>query len=320
MKKILITGVAGLIGSHLLDEIMEFTSDHVIGLDTLQTSNLKHIEHHLKNPRFEFIQQDVMNIDTLSEKKWCDIDTIVQLAAAKKSGEDGSWYETFRINFSGTEKVLNFAKRLSATFIFASTSDVYGVSKDLPFHEEQNLVLGPSPVKRWSYAVSKLAAEHLCFAYYKEFGVPIIILRYFGAFSHRSHQSWRGGHIPIFIDAILNHKSVIVHGTGRQTRSMTHATDIASGTLMAIYCKNAIGKIVNLGSTEEVSILETIKLIERISGKSAQIQFIPHKELFGNYEEIQRRIPNLSLAKKLLSYVPKISFYVGLQKTISLWQ
>jgi UDP-glucose 4-epimerase len=317
MKQILITGVAGMLGSHLLDALLE-RGNKVIGIDNLSYGKMENIAHNLENENFSFYRVDVRDIDTLKILSK-DVDWIVHLAAVKKINESQSAIDTLTVNVEGTKNVLEVAKMWGCKVIFASTSDVYGTSPDIPLKEDGDLVIGPSMIKRWSYAVSKLYGEQLCFSYYKDYGVPIVILRYFGAFSHRSSFLWSGGHIPIFIHAILNDEEVIIHGDGKQTRSMAYVSDLVDGTILAMECEDAIGQIINIGNDEELSVLDTAYLIHRIAntGRELRLRFVPFEEVFGQgYKDIMRRVPDLTKAKKILGYSPKVKLEEAIKFTI----
>ncbi|RME18882.1 MAG: NAD-dependent epimerase/dehydratase family protein, partial [Bacteroidetes bacterium] len=259
MKKVLITGVAGMIGSHLLDKLLSMGTYEVVGIDDLSFGKMENIQHNLSHPNFKFYRVDVRDYETL-KILGKDIDVIVHLAAYKKISEKEQAMPTFSINGGGTENILKVAKMWGCKVVYASTSDVYGMSSDLPLREDGDLVLGPSMIKRWSYAVSKLYGEQMAYGYYKDYGVPVVIIRYFGGFSPRSSFQWSGGHIPIFIRAILNDEDVIIHGDGSQTRSMGFVYDLVEGTVLAMENKNAIGEIINIGNDEEMSVLESAKL------------------------------------------------------------
>ena len=205
--------------------------------------------------------------------------------------------------------VLELAKKIKCRLIFASTSDVYGISKDVPFKEDSNLLIGQSNAKRWAYAVSKIFCEHLCFSYHKDFNLNITILRFFGGFSERSSFNWSGGHIPIFINQIMNNKVVTIHGNGKQTRSMGHASDLAYGLYLTIKSKKVNGQIINIGNNEELSVIDSAYLIADILNKDKKkikIRFIPENKIYGSYKDLRRRIPDLKKAKKLIGYKPKI--------------
>jgi len=315
MKKILITGVAGMLGSHLLDELLK-RDYKVIGIDNLKIGKEENIRHNLKDKNFTFKKSDILDIETLN-KAAKDIDIIVHLAAAKKIDEKGSALNTLRVNSEGTYNIFEIAKKKKIKVIFASTSDVYGLSNTLPLKEDGNLIVGSSTAKRWSYAVSKIYGEQVSFAYYKEHKVPMVILRYFGSFSPRSSFTWSGGHIPVFIDAILNNKEVIIHGDGTQTRSMGYAEDSVNGTILAMENERAVGEIFNIGNNEEMSIIDTVNLIQEISGKQeVRKRFVPFEEIFGSYREIMRRVPDLTKSNQILGYFPRISLREAIEITI----
>ena len=316
MKNVLITGVAGMIGSHLLDEMLKLDYS-IIGIDNLSYGNYENISHNIDHPNFKFYNVDINDFETL-KILGKDIDTIIHLAAYKKIGEKDLAMPTFKINCNGTETIFEVAKMWGSKVVFASTSDVYGMSPDLPLNEDGDLLLGPSMIKRWSYAVSKLYGEQLAFAYYHDYNVPIVVIRYFGGFSPRSSFAWSGGHVPIFIRAILEDKELIVHGDGTQTRSMGFVSDLVHGTILALESPKAIGEIVNIGNDEELSIIDTANLIYDIAqtGNEKKIKFVPMSEVFGKYKDIMRRIPDLRKAKELLGYEPKVRIEDAIKATI----
>jgi UDP-glucose 4-epimerase len=318
MRKVLITGVAGMIGSHLLDYLIDKRYE-IIGTDNLSFGKLENIQANMDKENFKFCRVDITDAETLKILAK-DMDMIVHLAAVKKVSELDSSMATLKINVQGTENVLEAARIWGCKVIFASTSDVYGMSPDLPFREDGDLLLGPSMIKRWSYAVSKLHCEQLAFAYYKDFSVPIVVLRYFGGFSPRSSFSWSGGHIPIFVDAVLNDKEVPIHGDGKQTRSMAYVDDLVEGTTQAMESEIAVGEVINLGNDEEMSVIETAHLIHEMAdtGNELKLKYIPMEDVFGKYKDIMRRVPDLTKAGNLLGYQPKVSMKEAIRKTIEL--
>jgi UDP-glucose 4-epimerase len=316
MKNILITGVAGMIGSHLLDQMLAY-GYHVVGIDNLSYGKMENILHNIDNPNFKFYRVDVCDYESL-KILGKDIDIIVHLAAFKKIGEKDLSMPTFKINCNGTENIFEVAKMWGCKVIFASTSDVYGMSPDLPLKEDGDLLIGPSMIKRWSYAVSKLYGEQLAFAYYHDYNVPVVIIRYFGGFSPRSSFSWSGGHVPIFIRAVLENNEILIHGDGSQTRSMGFVSDLVAGTLLAIENDKAVGEIINIGNDEELSVIDTAHLIYKIANTRhvPKIKFIPMSDVFGEYKDIMRRIPDLSKAKRLIGYQPKVKLEDAIKATI----
>lgn len=315
-RKILVTGVCGMIGSHLLDELLE-RGESVIGVDDLSYGKLDHIRSATKHPRFKFVRADVLDADALYRKAG-RVQVVVHLAAVKKIGEETRALPTLEVNAMGTQAVMEYARRSKAKVVIGSTSDVYGTSPKVPFNEEGDCVIGPSTAKRWAYAVSKLYAEHAALAYYKDEGVPTVVLRYFGGFSERSSVTWSGGHVPIFIDAIARDREVIVHGDGSQTRSMAHVSDLVQGTLLAMDEPRAVGQIINIGNDQELSVLATAKLIHRLmrTGRPLKIRRVPMKRVFGSYREIKRRIPDLRKARRLLGYRPKVRLEDAIRRVI----
>jgi UDP-glucose 4-epimerase len=318
MKRILVTGVSGMIGSHLLDCLIEKNYE-IVGIDDLSYGKIENIQPHLEADRFKFYRVDVGDFDTLKILSK-DIDIIVHLAAVKKVSELDSSMATLKINVNGTENVLEAARMWGCKVVFASTSDVYGMSPDLPFREDGDLLLGPSMIKRWSYAVAKLYCEQMAFAYYKDYSVPIVIIRYFGGFSPRSSFFWSGGHIPIFVNAILNDEEVTIHGDGKQSRSMAYVDDLIRGTVLAMENENAIGEVINLGNDEEMSVIDTAYLIHRVAdtGKDLKLKYVKMEDIFGKYKDIMRRRPDLTKAKSLLGYVPRISIEEAITRMVQI--
>ena len=313
-RRILITGVCGMIGSHILDVLLD-AGEEVVGVDNLSFGKKENIESALHRSNFKFIKMDISDTKRLRRVAG-KADIILHLAAVKKISENDPSLATLKGSAEATESVLRVARDCGAKVILGSTSDIYGTSTSLPFREDGDSVIGPSTAKRWAYAVSKLFCEHLAMTYQKDFGVRVVILRYFGCFSERSSTSWSGGHIPIFIDSILSGRPVVIHGDGKQTRSMAHASDIVRGTLLAMDSSRAVGEIINLGNDEEVSVVDCAKIISKMTGMKARIRFVPIKKLFGTYREIARRVPDLSKAKRLLGYKPEISFREALRRVI----
>ncbi len=305
-----------MIGSHLTEELL--TKGYTVtGIDDLSYGSLDNLKASLSNINFKFYRVNILDFDSL-KILGKDMDTIIHLAAVKKISEKDISLPTLLVNTKGTENVLETAKMWGCKVVFASTSDVYGMSPDLPLNEDGDLLLGPSLIKRWSYAVSKLYGEQLAFGYYHDHKVPIVVIRYFGAFSSRSSFAWSGGHVPIFIRAILNDEEIIIHGDGLQTRSMGFVSDLVNGTILALESDKAIGEIINIGNDEELSVLETAKIIHRLANtkKDLKIKFVPMSEVFGKYKDILRRIPDLSKAKRILGYQPAVKLEDAVRLTI----
>lgn len=318
-QKVLVTGVAGFLGSHLLDRLLD-AGHSVVGIDDLSMGRLSNMEGRLKDERFRFLQRDVTRGETFADLPR-DFDCIVHLAAFKIP-RYGKAIDTLRINYQGTDQVLQFAVEVGCKCVLASTSDVYGRNPNVPFSEESESVIGSSKVARWGYAVSKLFDEHLAFAYQDSYGIPVTLLRFFGSYGPRQHLTWWGGPQSVFIDAVLNGRAIPIHGDGLQTRSFTYVSDTAEGIYEATVNPAADGEILNIGSTHEITILNLAKAIHRLSGAPGEpnIEFIPYESFTGKrYEDVRRRVPDVSLCESLLGVKAAIGLDEGLRQTID-WQ
>jgi UDP-glucose 4-epimerase len=318
-KKFLITGAAGFLGANLIERVVA-DGHHVIALDNLSMGKLANLEG-LIGPKVEFRQADVTDpraFDNVGD----GVDVIVHLAAFKIP-RYGKAIDTLKINYQGTENALEYARRTGCKAVLASTSDVYGRNPQLPFSEEgSDSVIGSSKSPRWAYAVSKLFDEHLGLAYADAYGFPVTILRFFGSYGPRQHLSWWAGPQSVFIDCVLNDKPIPVHGDGKQTRSFTYVSDTVEGIYQSMIRPEANGEIINIGSTQEITILELAQKITRLAGKpgAANIELIPYASFTGKkYEDVMRRVPDVSLCTKLLGVKAQVDIDVGLARTIE-WQ
>ena len=317
---VLVTGVAGFLGSNLLHRLL--AEEHsVIGIDNLSMGHRANIADALEQPEFRFIEADAMDAK-IFESLGDDIDVAVHLAAFKIP-RYGKAIDTLRINYHCTENVLEFARRRQIKCVLASTSDVYGRNPEIPFSEESSdSVIGSSKSPRWAYAVSKLFDEHLAFAYQDAFGFPVTLLRFFGSYGPRQHLSWWGGPPPVFIDAVLNDKPIPIHGDGMQTRSFTYVSDTIDGLYAAILEDAANGEVLNIGSDEEVTILELAQRIKAASGTPGDlnVEMIPYESFTGKrYDDVRRRVPDTGLARTLLGVEARVTLDEGLRRTIE-WQ
>jgi len=315
-KKILITGVAGFIGSNLLPVLLK-KGHEVIGADNLSQGFIRNIEPYRNDFRFE--KADIRDKNAMAPLVQ-GVDIVAHLAAFKIP-RYGNAYDTLMVNSQGTLNILELIADRNIKIVFTSTSDVYGKNPALPFSEESDLVLGPTNIKRWAYAASKIFDEHLLFAFQEKHKVPISIIRYFGGYGPNQNPTWWGGPQSVFIDAVLTGKPMEIHGDGTQTRSFTYVSDHADGTTKVIESDKAIGEVFNIGNTREIKIVDLAKLIWKISGQKgeAPLKFIPYTSFSGKYEDVKRRIPNISKAKNLLGFEPKVDMEEGLKITYE-WQ
>ncbi len=310
----MVTGGAGFIGSHLCGALLD--KGYIVRCyDDLSYGSKENIKHLAQRDDFSFHHNDVC--DAASLHKAMDNVSLVFHLAARKIPRYGNALSTLRINNDSTRNVFEAAEKQSCKVILASTSDVYGKGSP-PFKETGDLLIGPSDSRRWSYAVSKVFDEHLGLAYHGEKNLPVVILRFFGSYGPRHHRSWWGGPQSVFIDQVLADKEITIHGDGSQTRSFTYIDDLISGIMAAAESEKAVGEIINLGSDEEVSILQLGQMINDLirPGQSPKITFVSYESFGGKYEDVRRRIPDLSKAKKILGYRWHTKLIDGLAKTI----
>ena len=319
MHRILVTGAAGFLASHLTDLLLA-KGYHVVGVDDLSHGNLRNLEQASRNARFSFHDVSVCDLGAL-RRSVGRVDAVVHLAAFKIPRYSTAT-STLLVNSQGTQNALTLACEQSARFIITSTSDVYGKNPSLPFSEDGDSVLGPSTVSRWAYAASKLYDEHLTFAMAEDADIYATVLRIFGSYGPRQNASWWGGPQSVFIDAVLRGETIPIHGDGLQTRSFTFVHDTVRGIAAAVEASTARGEIVNIGSKEEVTILELARRIHRMCGKAGDpaIKLIPYGEIANKkYEDVRRRIPDTRKAKELLGFEASVPLDEGLRETIA-WQ
>lgn len=314
--KVLITGGAGFIGSHLADALLARDTE-VICVDDLSKGRIENIAHNLERPGFRFEHMDIRDSARLSDVGRA-VDVVVHLAAAKIPRYESA-LRVITLNYEGGRSALDLARATDAKFVFASTSDVYGKNPNLPFREDSDLVLGPSTSRRWAYAVSKITDEHLAFAYSEDFGTRVTALRFFGCYGDRQHLDWWGGPQGVFLTAISRDQKLQLHGDGSQRRCFIFVTDLVEGCVRAIERPAADGQIINLGTTEEISIAGLAELMFELSGKKGEpkVELVPYESFARNYEDPQRRIPDLTRMQELLELTPQVDLREGIGR---LWQ
>ncbi|MBP7828564.1 MAG: GDP-mannose 4,6-dehydratase [Kiritimatiellae bacterium] len=314
--KILITGAAGFIGSNLTLALLK-RGYSVIGLDNLSQGRMDHLAACRDDPRFKFVQGDVRDGAAVREQVGA-ADAVFHLAAYKIP-RYGNAMDTLRINTHGTRQILEAAAQRGCRVIFASTSDCYGRNPHIPFHEHSDLWMGPSTVKRWAYAISKMYDEHLCHALMDEKKLRFTVVRFFGGYGPHQHLSWWGGPQSVFIDAALRGHPMDIHGDGQQTRSFTYIDDHVNGLILCLEREEACHQVFNLGNTREISIQDLALLVWRLAGSGEpQLKRISYRS-FGKYEDVMRRVPDISKARALLGFEPKTDLEEGLRVTID-WQ
>jgi UDP-glucose 4-epimerase len=313
--RVLITGGAGFVGSHLSEALLD-RGDDVFVLDNLSTGSIDNIVHLKDNPKFHYTIDSVTNEPLLAELvDRCDV--VVHLAAAvgvKLIVE--SPVHTIETNVHGTEVVLKHANKKKKLVVVASTSEVYGKSTNVPFTEDADLVLGPSSKHRWAYACSKLIDEFLALAYWKERKLPVIVVRLFNTVGPR--QTGRYGMvIPTFVRQALAGQPITVFGDGTQSRSFTYVGDVVRAMVALIGEPRAIGQVFNIGNGREISISDLAEKVRTMTASTSTIVRIPYDQAYeAGFEDMPRRVPDISKIGALVGYKPTVELDEILSRVI----
>jgi nucleoside-diphosphate-sugar epimerase len=312
-SRALITGGAGFIGSHLVEYLLN-RGKQVTVIDDLSTGRFENIAHLVGNPNFRFAIDTITN-QVVMDRLASECEVIFHLAAAV-----GVYLivekpvHTIETNVMGTEAVLKAALRYRAKVMLASTSEVYGKGNHVPFKEDDNVVLGPTSRSRWSYAASKMVDEFLALAYQREKGLPVVIFRLFNTVGPRQTGQY-GMVVPRFIQQALLGENLTVYGDGEQSRCFLHVRDAVEAIVSLAECREATGEVFNVGSTEEVTILDLARKILAFSKKLGpvnrdenkdSINFIPYENAYSaGFEDMRRRIPDIHKINTYTGWVPK---------------
>ncbi|MEW6260362.1 MAG: GDP-mannose 4,6-dehydratase [Thermodesulfobacteriota bacterium] len=306
--KILITGGAGFIGSHLAELCLE-RGDEVYIIDDLSTGSMDNIRFLMDEERYRnrfFVTIDtILNHEVMLELTGT-CDWVFHLAAAvgvrlilEKP------LESIRINIQGTEKVLELCNKFKKKVLIASTSEVYGKHLHAPLVETDNIIYGPSSKFRWSYAASKLMDEFTALAYHRTHDLKVVITRLFNTVGPRQTGAY-GMVIPRFVTQALHNEPITVYGDGTQTRTFTYVKDVAGALVGLMEREEAVGQVFNVGGTQEISIGELARRIVAMTGSSSTITCIPYEKAFGrDFEDMQRRVPSIEKIHRLIGYMPK---------------
>jgi len=304
--KVLITGGAGFVGSHLAEALLA-RGDDVTVLDNLSTGSIENIEHLKPEPRFRYAIDTVTN-EPVAAELIDRADVVFHLAAAvgvRLIVE--SPVNTIETNVHGTEMVLKLANKKKKKVVIASTSEVYGKSNDVPFREEADLVMGPTSKGRWSYACSKAIDEFLALAYHKEKHLPVVVVRLFNTVGPR--QTGRYGMVvPNFVKQALLGHPLSVHGDGSQSRCFTFVSDVIGALVKLAEHPGAVGRVFNIGNErEEISMLELARRVVARTGSSSAIVLVPYDQAYEEgFEDMQRRVPDLGRIRALIGYEPQV--------------
>lgn len=308
----LVTGGAGFIGSHLTERLLK-DGNKVAVIDNLSTGSLENIESFKNHAGFEFVAGDVRNaelIEPLVEQS----DVIFHLAAAvgvRLIAEDP--VHTIETNIGGTEIVLNIANKFGRKILIASSSEVYGKSEAVPFREDDDIVLGSTCLSRWSYACSKAVDEFLGLAFHQQYGLDVVIGRFFNTIGPRQTGQY-GMVVPRFVQMALENQTLQIYGTGRQTRCFCYVADLVDAIISLMNCERAVGQVYNIGTNEEISIEELADKIIRITGSKSKKEFVPYEVAYGRpIEDMMRRVPSVERISKTIGWEPKTSLDETLQ-------
>jgi len=313
MVKVLITGGAGFLGSHLAEAFLERGDD----VTTLDTGSQARVRHLVGRPGFHPVLDSVMNPEILDGLA-AHADVIYHLAGiVGVEHYVADPYQVLNININGTQNVLRAAFKHGRRLVFASTSEVYGRNPAVPWREDADRVLGPSTIDRWCYATSKAAGEHFCLAY-RRLGLPVTILRYFNVYGPRLDRLDVGRVITIFMGQLLRGEPLTVIGNGSQTRCFTFVTDAVRATVAAGVLAAAEGQVINVGAAEETSIRELAELMVKLGHGPSTVRFVSQESIYGeSYEDVPRRIPDVTRMHELLGVRATTPLGDGLTRTIA---
>lgn len=304
--RILVTGGAGFIGSHLVDRLLAEGHDVTI-LDDLTTGCRENVLGHENKPGFRAVYDTVLATDTVDELV-SDADVVFHLAAAV-----GVKYiienplQSMRVNVRGAENVLESAERHNTKVILFSTSEIYGKSPNVPFAEDADRLLGPTTVHRWSYSTAKAVDEILGLAYHEERGLPVVIVRCFNTCGPRQRGRY-GMVIPCFVEQAIHHNPITVYGNGTQTRCFGSVFDVVDAVIALMNCREADGEIFNVGAKEEISIIELARRIRELTESRSEIVLVPYAEAYEpGFEDMMRRVPDLRKVHEFVGYEPSRS-------------
>ena len=317
--KVLVTGGAGFIGSHLVEALIE-KGQQVISIDNFSTGREENFSKIKNHPSFRFIKGDVSNA-TLLDELICSSDAIYHLAASvgvKLLTEEP--VASIQNNVNGILTILKLADRYKRKIFFASSSEVYGKADSGSLQEEENLILGPSTVSRWGYGCTKALAEYLALSYYKQYGLPTVIGRFFNVCGPRQTGAY-GMVIPRFVVAALKGEPITVFGDGTQTRSFTYITDAIQTILNLMDIPEAVGEVFNIGNPRHITILELAQMVKGLTGSNSSITHIPYQDAYGpGFEDMYYRVPDISKIKRITGLEPKVGLEEMLRHIIDYWK
>lgn len=314
--RILITGGAGFIGSHLAEFLLK-SGNQVTIVDDLSTGRMENFAHLRQHPNFHFAIETIMN-ETVMDRLVSECDHIYHLASAV--GVEliiNNPVEVIERCILGTDIVLRIANRYKRKVLLTSTSEVYGKNSKVPFCENDDRLVGPTTKSRWSYSCSKAIDEFLALAYYKEKKLPVVIVRLFNTVGPRQTGQY-GMVIPRFVTAALANQPIRVYGDGTQSRCFCNVSDVTRALVELMNHPKAEGEIFNVGSTEEITILELAQRVKKQTASNSEIVLIPYDEAYeSGFEDMARRMPDLSKIHNLIGWQPVAKLKDTLEAVIS---
>jgi UDP-glucose 4-epimerase len=314
LLRILITGGAGFIGSHLSDACLQ-RGDEVFIIDDLSTGSIENIHHLKDHPRFHYTIESVHNQPVTAELvDQCDV--IFHLAAAvgvKLIVE--SPVRTIETNVRGTETILALANKKKKKVLIASTSEVYGLSTEVPFREDGNLVMGATTKGRWSYACSKAIDEFLALAYWREKKLPTVVVRLFNTVGPRQTGQY-GMVIPTFVKQALAGRPITVYGTGKQSRCFCYVGDVVGALMKLMDDEKAVGEVFNVGSNHEITISDLARKVKELANSKSEIVLVPYDEAYEEgFEDMPRRVPDITKVNAQVGFKPRLDLE-GILKSV----
>lgn len=312
----LITGGAGFIGSHLAEELLNRGYEVTI-IDNLSTGNFDNIAHLQRRIGFRFAIEDIRNAAVM-DRLVSECDVIYHLAAAVGVFNIvSSPIDTIEINVGGTEVVLKTARRYRRKVLVASTSEVYGKNEKIPFNEDDDRTLGPTTKSRWSYAASKELDEFLALAYHRAADLPVVILRFFNTVGARQRGHY-GMVLPRFVRWALRGEPIQVYGDGKQQRCFGNVHDVVQAVIGLGEASNVDGEVFNIGSNEELSILELAERVKVRTGSQSEIKLIPYDQAYeAGFEDMRRRIPDVRKIHERIGWRPVTPLDVTIDQIIA---
>jgi len=301
--KVFITGGAGFIGSHLAERLLA-NGAHVMILDDLSTGAMANIDHRVDQDKFSYRIGSVIDAPLVAEYvDRCDITVHLAAAVGVRLIVEQPVH-TIETNVHGTEVVLDAVAKKRKRILLASSSEVYGKSQDVPFSEEDDLVMGPTTHSRWAYACSKALDEWLALAYHREKGVPVTVARFFNVVGPRQTGSY-GMVLPTLAGQAVAGEPITVYGSGKQSRCFAHVRDVVEAVLALLHEPSAIGQVFNVGSDREVTINELARVVREAAGSDSPIVHIPYDEAYAEgFEDMDRRVPDLSKLMRAIGFKP----------------